>query len=306
MTQQELRTLTRRLAALLLASALLIGCGAAQPPQYLVDARKAYNEARSGHAASLTPAELHTAKVALTKAEESHEAENDPESADTIALSYVALRQAQMVQSLANTRAAKREMASTDHARQSLRDSEIKRTRAELARAKQRLAVRGEQLGAAEEQLARERAARAAAEKRERDAMQKLAAAAAINVREEARGTVIVLPGNVLFASGKYELTAAAQRKLTLVAGTLAPQAENHDVVVEGHTDSRGDRGYNMSLAENRARAVMEYLASRGVAAESMTSVGIGPDRPIASNNTRAGRAENRRVEIIVKPIEPK
>lgn len=301
MTYRDLRTF----APFLVLSALL-GCGAAQPPQYLVDARKAYNDARAGHAATLTPAELHTAKVALTKAEESHEAENDPESAQTIALSYVALRQSQMVQSLANTRAAKRDLAATDEERQAIRDSEIKRTRAELARAKQRLAVRDEQLGTAEEQLSRERTARAAAEKRERDAMQKLAAAAAINVKEEARGTVIVLPGNVLFASGKYALTAAAQRKLTLVAGTLAPQAENHDVVVEGHTDSRGDRMYNMTLAENRARAVMEYLASRGVAAESMTSVGIGPDRPIANNGTRAGRAENRRVEIIVKPIEPK
>jgi outer membrane protein OmpA-like peptidoglycan-associated protein len=134
--------------------------------------------------------------------------------------------------------------------------------------------------------------------------MRKLAEAAALNVKEESRGTVIILPGSVLFASGEYDLTAQAQQKLTLVAGTLAPQADNHDIIVEGHTDSRGSRDYNVELSQNRAQIVMNYLVARGVAAESITAVGVGPDRPIATNQTREGRADNRRVENIVKPME--
>jgi outer membrane protein OmpA-like peptidoglycan-associated protein len=136
--------------------------------------------------------------------------------------------------------------------------------------------------------------------------MKKLADAAALNVKEETRGTVIVLPGSVLFASGKYELTAAAQQKLTLVAGTIAPQAENHDIVVEGHTDSRGSREYNIELSQNRAQVVMNFMVARGVPAEAISAVGVGPDRPITTNDSRDGRQENRRVEIIIKPMDKK
>jgi outer membrane protein OmpA-like peptidoglycan-associated protein len=95
-----------------------------------------------------------------------------------------------------------------------------------------------------------------------------------------------------------------AQQKLTLIAGTLAPQAEEHELVVEGHTDSRGSRDFNMQLSQDRAQTVMNFLVSRGVPAEAITAVGIGPDRPIAGNETRDGRQENRRVEIVIKPSE--
>ncbi|MDH5670962.1 MAG: OmpA family protein [Myxococcales bacterium] len=296
--------------------AAIVGCASPVPPQHLVDARAAYDKGRTGLAAQLTPADLHTAKVALNQAEQAFE--EDAESPKTFALSYVALRQAQLVLAKANLKAAEADVERADKQIGELREAEIARARGELAKAKsilakqdQELAVRGEQLAAADqqlaatsEQLAAERAARAAAEAREREAMRKLAEAAALNVKEEKRGTVIVLPGNVLFESGKYELTGGAQQKLTLIAGTLAPQAENHDIVVEGHTDSRGTREFNMTLSQNRAQAVMNYLVARGVPQEAVTSVGIGPDRPIGDNSNRQGRAENRRVEIIVKPMK--
>ncbi|MDD9946175.1 MAG: OmpA family protein [Myxococcales bacterium] len=266
------------------------GCATPQEPRQLLDARAAYQKVSRGQAARLAPADLHEAKVKLTEAEESFK--EDPESAQTYALAYVALRQAQTVEARSNTKAAAEQLKAAGKQREDLRDEELNRARAELSKEKQA--------------LARERQARAAAEERERDAMRKLAEAAALNVKEESRGTVIVLPGNVLFASGKYALTQAAQHKLTLVAGTLAPQSETHDIVVEGHTDSRGSRDFNMQLSEQRAVAVMNYLVSRGVVQESISAVGIGPGRPIADNSTRQGRAENRRVEIIVKPMEPK
>jgi outer membrane protein OmpA-like peptidoglycan-associated protein len=272
-------------------------CGSAVPPRPLVDARAAYNRAKSGKAAQYTPADLHTAKVALNEAEKAFE--DDPESQNTFALSYVALRTTQLVEAKANTKAAEASFNRTEQELVKLRDSEIKLTKGELERMKSEMALR-------DQELASERNARLAAETREKDAMKKLADAAALNVKEETRGTVIVLPGSVLFASGKYELTAAAQQKLTLVAGTIAPQAENHDIVVEGHTDSRGSREYNVELSQNRAQVVMNFMVARGVPAEAISAVGVGPDRPIVTNDTRDGRQENRRVEIIIKPMNKK
>ncbi len=266
----------------------LAACGSSAPPRQLLDARAAYNKARAGKAAQYTPADLHTAKVSLNAAEQAFE--DDPESPETFALSYVALRTAQLVESKANTKAAEAELERIDREYEKSQESEVARTRGELARTKQMLESKGEQL--------------AAAENRYKDAMRKLSEAAALNVKEEARGTVIILPGNVLFDTGKSTITAAAQQKLTLIAGTLAPQAEEHDLVVEGHTDSRGSRDFNVSLSQDRAQVVMNFLVSRGVPAESITAVGIGSDRPIADNSTREGRAENRRVEIIIKPAE--
>ncbi len=287
---------------LLLLAFCLTACATTPPPRELLDARAAYNQARSGKAAQYTPADLHTAKVALNAAESAYE--DDPESPQTYALAYVALRTAQLVQSKANTKAAEAELAKAEEDYQKLQEDEVARTKGELARTKAILSQKNLQLNVTSEQLAAERQAREDAEKRYHEAMQKLAEAAAVNVKEETRGTVIVLPGSVLFQSGKATLTGAAQQKLTLVAGTLAPQAEEHNIVVEGHTDSRGSHDFNMQLSQERAQAVMNYLVSRGVPAESITAVGIGPDRPIADNNTRDGRAENRRVEIIIKPAE--
>jgi outer membrane protein OmpA-like peptidoglycan-associated protein len=279
---------TRR-AWLLAACALgVAGCATAPPPRQLIDARAAYNEARLGKAAELAPAELHMARVSLNAAEQAFA--DDPESAETYTLSYVALRTAELVKVQAETKQHKAELDESQRELDRLETEEIARTRSELVRTRH--------------ELASERQAREAAERREHDALQKLAEAAALSVKEEARGTVIVLPGSVLFTSGEYELTGEAQQKLALIADTLSPQAKTHDIVVEGHTDSKGTPSSNQVLSENRARAVMDYLIARGVAAGSITSVGIGQARPLADNATTEGRANNRRVEIIIKPAE--
>ena len=266
----------------------------APPPRQLLDARAAYNQARVGKAAQYTPADLHTAKVALNAAEQAYM--DDAESPETFALSYVALRTAQLVESRANTKAAEAELLRIDEVYKKLQEDEVARTRGELARAHAMLSEQKTKLAMTAEQLAAELAARAAA-------MRWRAEAAALNVKEEPRGTVIVLPGSVLFETDKSQLSGGAQQKLTLIAGTLAPQADEHDIVVEGHTDSTGARDHNMMLSQARAQAVMNFLVSRGIPADAISSIGIGPDRPIADNGTRDGRTENRRVEIIVKPV---
>ncbi len=75
-------------------------------------------------------------------------------------------------------------------------------------------------------------------------------------------------------------------------------------MTVEGHTDSQGQKAYNVELGQKRAQAVREQLVARGVAADRIKAVGIGPDRPIADNTSAEGRANNRRVEIIVEPAK--
>lgn len=266
------------------------GCATPSAPRQLVDARVAYDEARLGKAAELAPAELHVAKVTLNAAEESFQ--NDPESAETYTLAYVALRTAELVKVQADTKQYKADLDQAQREIARLETEEIARARSELSRA--------------HTELASERRARQAAEDREHDALQRLAQAAALSVKEEARGTVIVLPGNVLFTSGEYELTPEAKQKLTLIANTLRAQASGHEIVVEGHTDSRGTPLSNEVLSQNRARAVMNHLMRSGVPASSLTSVGIGQARPVADNGSPEGRANNRRVEIVIKAIEPR
>lgn len=73
-------------------------------------------------------------------------------------------------------------------------------------------------------------------------------------------------------------------------------------MVVEGHTDSRGPRDFNLELSQRRAEAVRDYLVSKGVPGDLFTVEGLGPDRPVASNATPDGRANNRRVEIVIPP----
>jgi len=106
----------------------------------------------------------------------------------------------------------------------------------------------------------------------------------------------LVLQG-VNFATGKATLLPESQDILDKVAESLN---DNPGVNVEvgGHTDSRGARATNLRLSQTRAFSVREYLISKGVSAARITAKGYGPDQPVASNATAAGRAANRRVEL--------
>jgi len=73
---------------------------------------------------------------------------------------------------------------------------------------------------------------------------------------------------------------------------------KDSDFKVEGHTDSQGPSKSNQALSEKRAKAVMDYLATKGIDSSRLSSKGFGEDNPIANNRTRSGRAKNRRVEI--------
>ena len=110
------------------------------------------------------------------------------------------------------------------------------------------------------------------------------------------------MPGNVTFAFDSAKLNPQFDPVLSKVAQTLVEY--NKTVIqIAGHTDSTGSHAYNMKLSEQRAASVKAFLQGQGVPAARMVTIGVGPDYPIASNDTEAGRAENRRVEITIVPV---
>jgi outer membrane protein OmpA-like peptidoglycan-associated protein len=119
-----------------------------------------------------------------------------------------------------------------------------------------------------------------------------------LQTSETARGLIVNM-SDVLFETGKYTLKPSTQISLAKVAGILQAYP-GLKVQVEGYTDSVGSDDYNQKLSENRAAAVKDFLASQGVAQSSMTSAGFGKSDPVADNGTSSGRAENRRVNMVV------
>ena len=119
-------------------------------------------------------------------------------------------------------------------------------------------------------------------------------------VKTDARGCW-VLEG-VYFDTNKANLQATSRAALNRVADVLK-RNPGLALRVEGHTDSTGTHAYNIKLSQERAKAVMDYLVGAGVGAGQLSYAGYGPDRPAATNETAAGKAQNRRVELA--PVTP-
>lgn len=306
---------------ILVMSATMGALGGCAPkvPQELTDAREAYGSASGGPAATLVPAELHKAHEALESAESSFQ--DDPRGFRTVDLAYIAQRKAEIAVAMASTAAQQQTTAVANSDYQDTQDLIMRDTKAKLGTSQSDLAAtqavvsqRGEQLAAAtaagersEEQLAESKLksdasdmARIAAETRTREALAALAKQTAI--KEEARGLVITLSGSVLFQSDQATLLPDAQARLNDVATALLA-SDDKQILIEGHTDSQGSETHNRDLSLRRAEAVRGYLTSRGYDSARVRAVGIGESRPISDNGTAEGRANNRRVEIVLEPL---
>ena len=123
------------------------------------------------------------------------------------------------------------------------------------------------------------------------------------NVDVERRGDniVLVFPDNITFATGSSQVKPEFMSALDSVAQSLQQYPDTH-IQVAGFTDNVGSPSSNQRLSEDRAFRVRDYLSTRGVAVQRMSVIGYGASRPIASNDTAAGRAQNRRVEITILP----
>ncbi|MCB0344502.1 MAG: OmpA family protein [Bdellovibrionales bacterium] len=119
------------------------------------------------------------------------------------------------------------------------------------------------------------------------------------DVRPSQRGVVINLP-DILFAFDSANLTEEARRTIHEISDVLR-EVKHRSIAVEGHTDSVGTFVYNQRLSERRAGSVASELKHNGVDSGRISVTGFGEGSPIATNNTDAGRARNRRVEVIVE-----
>jgi len=125
-----------------------------------------------------------------------------------------------------------------------------------------------------------------------------------VEVVRQGDDLLLNIPSGVNFAYDSATVQPQFQRTLDQVASVLADPANNRTYIdVYGHTDSTGSDAYNQGLSERRAVAVADALSSRGVQAARIATRGFGETQPIASNETDAGRADNRRVEIKIVPI---
>ncbi len=265
---------------------------ASTPPPELNDAHAEYNKvANSGPTAELDPTDLHTAQESLAAADQSFQDHGD--TLHTRDLAYAAERKAQLADVKAQTIAAEKQQADAKAQLESMKDANGKQTKAQLSATEQQLANTGSALAIAQQQ-------KADADKRATEANAALQAFA--KVKHDDRGMVITLSGGVLFASAKYDLLPQAQSKLAQVADVLGKQDRESKIIVNGFTDSQGNDGFNQTLSQNRADSVRTYLVSHGIASDRITAVGHGKADPVADNASPEGRADNRRVEIVVQP----
>ena len=315
-----------------LAAVSIAACGAAPKPSVeLVSARAAYTTAAESEAKDEVPDQLLTAEQALQTAEGEFQKSSNSNAAKTLA--YIAERRAQLAVVLAaieisnqeadvaaklyatlledSNRSANKNLGRTkgelDQARSDLERQEaelaakqkaLKQREAELASKTGELDKTTGELNKTTSALEAERKARQEAEAKAKAALASLEEIG--RVKEEARGMVITLSGAVMFKTNDSVLLSIAERQLAKVAEALQEQNEDKKIVIEGHTDSRGSDRANIQLSQQRADSVRSYLISQGVSSGRISAIGKGESQPIANNKTAEGRANNRRVEIIV------
>ncbi|MBX3301287.1 MAG: OmpA family protein [Nitrospira sp.] len=236
--------------------------------------------------------------------------EKKGQQAELERIKALAKEQEQALHAAKETMAAERARAEQEVAR--LREEQEKLALAdEQARAEQetaRLREEQEKLAAlaaeqsraeqAERELARLRAEHEKSREELTATLSRLA-----KVREDSRGVIVTLPGNIYFNVNKSDVKPAMHLQLTKIAQALAA-VPDQNLLIEGHTDSDGTNEYNLSLSESRAQSVQKILLAGGIEAERMEIKGYGESKPIADNDTPAGKAQNRRVEIVLVPMK--
>jgi outer membrane protein OmpA-like peptidoglycan-associated protein len=206
----------------------------------------------------------------------------------------------------ARRRQADAERLSAESARAAAEKARAEADAAAARLAQERQAAEAARLAADQARAAAEaqaQQARAAAEQAEREKTElrerlRQQLDAVLETRETARGLIVNI-SDVLFDFDRANLKPGAREKLARVAGILLTQPSLM-IEVEGHTDSVGSDTYNQGLSERRANSVREYLVEQGIQPTIIAAAGFGEARPAVSNDTAAGRQQNRRVELVV------
>jgi outer membrane protein OmpA-like peptidoglycan-associated protein len=201
---------------------------------------------------------------------------------------------AEVVRSQAQAATLQAQAASQDAARERQRAEDA---RLDADRVRQQSLDEQQKLTAQADQ-ARETAARSQQEQMELRSRLMLQLNQILETRETARGLIVSM-SDVLFDTGQDTLKPGAREKLAKVSGIILAHP-GLKIDVEGHTDSVGTEDFNMTLSENRAKSVRDYLVSQGITSAVITARGFGKSQPVADNGTAAGRQQNRRVELVV------
>ncbi len=275
----------------------LSGCAKTPPSGQLQAARQAYQHATQAGAATIDPDSMHESREALRRAELFYD--DDPQGEQERHYAYLATRKAQIAMAAVAEKMAERSAAQSRQQALEVARRDRDRARSEATYTSAELTQTKDQLSRAEQARADAEARLADAESKLRNAMAGIAEIAQVKARE--RDLVITLNGAVLFEFGKSELMAIAEDRLRTVAEAIKSQDENRKIIVEGHTDSIDTDAFNLQLSRARAEAVRAFLVSQGISADRITAVGKGESQPVATNDTPEGRANNRRVEIILR-----
>ncbi|MCI1007926.1 OmpA family protein [Pseudomonas oryzihabitans] len=123
-----------------------------------------------------------------------------------------------------------------------------------------------------------------------------------VEVQRQGDDIKLIMPGNITFATDSADIANSFYKPLNDLANSFK-QFDQNSIEIVGYTDSSGSRARNVELAQRRAQNVAGYLTAQGVPAARLSTRGAGPDAPIASNATADGRAQNRRVEVNLRPL---
>jgi outer membrane protein OmpA-like peptidoglycan-associated protein len=295
----------RYIVAALLPFAVLAGCASAEKERaaqaQLEKARMAYQQAQ---------ADPNVQKYAASRLAEAQKAVQGAEHAkdpnDMQELSYVAERKAQIATLAGATGQAEQDAQllgkETSAIVMQKRERELKAARldAEQARAAAEARARDAEAKAREADQARAHtvAAVAAREAEQAKTTALTKELADLKAKQTDLGIVLTV-GDVLFASGKADIASGAQRHIDKLAEFLNKNP-NRNLLIEGHTDNTGGEDLNIKLSQQRAEAVRDLLVSRGVSPQRITTRGYGPKYPLVSNDSAAGRQQNRRIDVLV------
>ncbi len=278
--------------------------------------------AEANLASAKSDAEREASQRAIADMEKRQALEREREAKEETAREATRRQQAEGQQvALAQARADAENLLAELRTKQAKTEDELKDTRAQADAAK--AAAQQAELAKADTEAARQRllSEKEATDREAADAKRRAQEAEALNAKSEndkaqlriqireqlnrvlqtqdtARGLIVNM-SDVLFDTGQYTLRPGAREKLAKISGILLAHPELK-VQIEGHTDSVGPDDYNQKLSENRANAVRTFLVTQGVDSGTITAMGFGKTKPVATNDTAAGRQQNRRVELVV------
>ena len=280
----------------LVSGMLAVGCGGPPDNNPLLDSARASVASAVNDSAIVTSASevLDRAEVTLRRAEQLFDEDADPVEVEHYA--YLTEQHIARAEALAQLRSREQEIERAELERQQVvlqareREAQVERREAESARADAQAERREAESARADTEAALERA---------RELSEQVAE---LEARQTERGLVLTL-SEVLFDVGRANLKEGALRTVGQLA-TFLQEYPERVVLVEGHTDTSGSLQLNLDLSNRRAEAVKSALMQRGISGNRVRTVGLGPEFPIAGNNTAAGRQQNRRVEIIISDEE--